>query len=40
LNHALGELNKEYRGDWDYLEEDLMTIGDVLSEGEMNIFYN
>jgi hypothetical protein len=40
LNHALAELNKEYRGDWDYLEEDLMMIGDVLSEEEMNIFYN
>ncbi len=40
LNHALTELNKEYRGDWDYLEEDLMMIGDVLTEGEMNIFYN
>lgn len=31
LNHALAELNKEYRGDWDILEEDLMMIGDVLS---------
>ena len=40
LNHALTELNKEYRGDWDCLEEDLMTIGDVLSEEEMNVFYN
>ena len=29
------DLGKEYRGDWDELLKDLRTLGDVLSEEEV-----
>ncbi len=37
LSHAVYDLAKEYRGDWDELIEDLQTLGDVLSREEIEI---
>ena len=31
LSHAVYDLAKEYRGNWDELLEDLQTLGDVMS---------
>jgi hypothetical protein len=37
LSHAVYDLAKEYRGDWDELMLDLQTIGDVLTREEVEI---
>lgn len=37
LSHAVYELGKEYRGDWEECIKDLMNLGDVLSPKQVQI---
>jgi|JI9StandDraft_1071089.scaffolds.fasta_scaffold826559_1 hypothetical protein len=35
LSHAVYDLSKEYRGNWDEVIQDLSTLGDFLSPEEV-----
>lgn len=37
LSHAVYDLSKEYRGNWDEVIQDLSTLGDFLSPEEVYI---